>query len=101
MPKLAPSPILLPAIYTDYYRDLVLALIVRTLPNRYFVDHLRPVPVVSGRVGADYGGRCSLSIQQVAMKSGGKPRALQTLREIRGRLAIAPAFGLRVLQHRF
>jgi hypothetical protein len=25
MPKLAPSPTLLPAIYTDYYRDLVLA----------------------------------------------------------------------------
>jgi hypothetical protein len=31
-------------------------------PNRYCVDHLQ----VSGRVGADYGGECGLSIPQIA-----------------------------------
>ena len=34
-------------------------------------------------------------------ESSGKPRALQTLCEIRGRQAVAPALGLSVLQHRF
>ena len=34
-------------------------------------------------------------------ESGGKPRAVQTLREVRRCPAVAPAFGLRTLQRRF
>ena len=33
-------------------------------------------------------------------KSGGEPAAVQTLRAIRGCLAVAPASGVRLLQHR-
>ena len=35
-------------------------------PSKYHVDHLRPISVVSGQVGADYGGGCGLPIRQAA-----------------------------------